>query len=359
MLSLIKEHIGGKVRINKGFVLWVVDNRKEIQTICIIIDKYPLLTSRKILQYNFFLYYFNKIACPPRTCLPGGVAEKVSLFPQLPRFLKNNQDYRTPPYMPDKVRHVRGGPNRLPDTPDESGVSGRPALAKVVPASRTCLTRQACPVAGSEKKPCRTFVKVRQGFFPAGYFLSPASPEKPDESGISGGAGLKNNLDYLGKVGQVIFKNRGSFRKSETFSETPPGRPELFSSLTPTRKDVESFNLVNHYLQNRDLKYDNQQKIIQAQIETLTSPASTALITEHLDGASMVGTDPRGAGLPDMPDKSGMSGRPYVPDKSGMSGRPYVPDKSGMSGRPYVPDKVRHVRDGRLTSYKMNDYFNV
>jgi cytochrome c oxidase subunit 1 len=61
MLSLIKEHVGGIVRFEKGYVLWVVNNRKEIKTICAIIDKYPLLTSRKILQYNFFLYYFNKI----------------------------------------------------------------------------------------------------------------------------------------------------------------------------------------------------------------------------------------------------------------------------------------------------------
>jgi cytochrome c oxidase subunit 1 len=55
MLLLIKEYVGGNVRIDlKGNeVLWVVNSKKDILKICNILDKYPLLTSKKQLQYAF------------------------------------------------------------------------------------------------------------------------------------------------------------------------------------------------------------------------------------------------------------------------------------------------------------------
>jgi cytochrome c oxidase subunit 1 len=61
MLKLIQAHIGGIVRINikAGTVLWVIDNVRDVKNICNIINQYPLLSSRKILQYNFLLEYLE------------------------------------------------------------------------------------------------------------------------------------------------------------------------------------------------------------------------------------------------------------------------------------------------------------
>lgn len=53
MLITIAKVIGGKVRIYKGYVLWVVDDRKEIESIIKIFDSYPPLTSKKICQLEF------------------------------------------------------------------------------------------------------------------------------------------------------------------------------------------------------------------------------------------------------------------------------------------------------------------
>jgi len=55
MLLLIKEYVGGNVKINlkQNTVLWVVNSKKDVLKIINILDKYPLLTSRKQLQYSF------------------------------------------------------------------------------------------------------------------------------------------------------------------------------------------------------------------------------------------------------------------------------------------------------------------
>ena len=55
MLLLIKKVIGGNVKLTKGdqFVLWVVNDKKEIIKIIKIFDKNPLLTSNKIAQLEF------------------------------------------------------------------------------------------------------------------------------------------------------------------------------------------------------------------------------------------------------------------------------------------------------------------
>jgi|GEM_PF-1818528 len=53
MLNQIKLVIGGKVRINKDFVLWVVDNKKEIINIIDIFVEYPPLTSRLICSLTW------------------------------------------------------------------------------------------------------------------------------------------------------------------------------------------------------------------------------------------------------------------------------------------------------------------
>lgn len=55
MLLLIKNVIGGNVNIlkDKSFVIWVVNNKKDIIRIINIFKEYPLLTSSKQAQLNF------------------------------------------------------------------------------------------------------------------------------------------------------------------------------------------------------------------------------------------------------------------------------------------------------------------
>ena len=53
MLELIKGEIGGRVRKDKEFVLWVVNNKKEVDNIIKILNKYPMITHRKRSQFSF------------------------------------------------------------------------------------------------------------------------------------------------------------------------------------------------------------------------------------------------------------------------------------------------------------------
>lgn len=55
MLILISNIIGGSVKIvdKNKWVIWVANDKKEIQNIIKIFDQYPLLTSRKICQLSF------------------------------------------------------------------------------------------------------------------------------------------------------------------------------------------------------------------------------------------------------------------------------------------------------------------
>ena len=70
LLNLIRKSIGGFVRIvsNDKFVIWVVNNKKDIRNIIKIFSVYPHLTSRLKAQYFFMLnclklnnvdWYFN------------------------------------------------------------------------------------------------------------------------------------------------------------------------------------------------------------------------------------------------------------------------------------------------------------
>lgn len=53
MLNLIKDKIGGTVSISKKYVTLLIVSKKDIKNVLSIIEKYPLLTSRKICQLNF------------------------------------------------------------------------------------------------------------------------------------------------------------------------------------------------------------------------------------------------------------------------------------------------------------------
>lgn len=65
MLKIIRNFIGGNVVISKytvetdrysDFILWKVDKIEDVRRIISIFDRYPLLTSGKLLQYRFMLY---------------------------------------------------------------------------------------------------------------------------------------------------------------------------------------------------------------------------------------------------------------------------------------------------------------
>lgn len=55
MLFKIKEIIGGTVRVNRDFVIWVENYKKGIQRLLKIFEFYPPLTSRLYCQLNFLL----------------------------------------------------------------------------------------------------------------------------------------------------------------------------------------------------------------------------------------------------------------------------------------------------------------
>jgi hypothetical protein len=62
MLNLIEKFIGGSVRIigiNK-FIIWVVNDKKKINNIIKIFNRYPPITSRLKAQLAFMLECFNK-----------------------------------------------------------------------------------------------------------------------------------------------------------------------------------------------------------------------------------------------------------------------------------------------------------
>jgi hypothetical protein len=54
MLNLIKTKLNiGSVSTNKKYVTLLISSRKDVNIVFNLINKYPLLTSRKICQYNF------------------------------------------------------------------------------------------------------------------------------------------------------------------------------------------------------------------------------------------------------------------------------------------------------------------
>lgn len=53
MLIKIAKVIGGTVRKSGNFVIWVVDDKKKVQELIKIFDKYPLLSSKKNCQLAF------------------------------------------------------------------------------------------------------------------------------------------------------------------------------------------------------------------------------------------------------------------------------------------------------------------
>lgn len=65
ILNNIKYHLGGNVKINKNFVLWVMNDIKDIINFIKLFEKYPLITLNKKLQLAFiksiyYIYKYNK-----------------------------------------------------------------------------------------------------------------------------------------------------------------------------------------------------------------------------------------------------------------------------------------------------------
>lgn len=59
MLILLSKNIGGYVRLQKEFVIWVENDKKRIIQILQIFDKYPPITSRLYCQQNFIKECLN------------------------------------------------------------------------------------------------------------------------------------------------------------------------------------------------------------------------------------------------------------------------------------------------------------
>lgn len=57
LLTLMKNNIGGKIITNKNYVTLLICSKNHILNLMNIFNKYPLLTSRKIIQWNFALNY--------------------------------------------------------------------------------------------------------------------------------------------------------------------------------------------------------------------------------------------------------------------------------------------------------------
>lgn len=55
MLHLLQNNIGGNVSKTKKYVTLLICSRKDISNVASILTRYPLLTSRKICQWNFAL----------------------------------------------------------------------------------------------------------------------------------------------------------------------------------------------------------------------------------------------------------------------------------------------------------------
>nr|QYC94312.1 hypothetical protein [Oedogonium sp. 1_circle_47180] len=66
MFNIIQKHLGGNVTIerNNNYVVWSAQSNHEIRKIFSILEKYPLLTSRKICQYNFALFCLANPSIP-------------------------------------------------------------------------------------------------------------------------------------------------------------------------------------------------------------------------------------------------------------------------------------------------------
>jgi hypothetical protein len=93
MLNLLQSHLGGSVSTNKKYVTLLISSKTDISFIFSLIEKYPLLTSRKICQYNFAL-----------DCVSGKIDPKY--FIQLRNDKYVNQKNlifnlsQLPPYLP-------------------------------------------------------------------------------------------------------------------------------------------------------------------------------------------------------------------------------------------------------------------
>jgi hypothetical protein len=61
MLNIISNVVCGRVAIERKdkYVTWIANKKKDVEYVFSLIDKYPLLTSRKICQYQFALFSFN------------------------------------------------------------------------------------------------------------------------------------------------------------------------------------------------------------------------------------------------------------------------------------------------------------
>lgn len=96
MLILIKNNICGCVNIERGdkYVTWTCTSKKDILIMLRILEKYPLLSSRKICQYNFIKIYINN---PNLDKYVYNRSRKYFLQKELCKLFKN--EFKIPDYF--------------------------------------------------------------------------------------------------------------------------------------------------------------------------------------------------------------------------------------------------------------------
>ena len=100
MLKQLTPSVGGYVKQEKNkegkpeFVKWVMDDKKAIQELIKIFERYPPLTTRLCLQLKFMLECFE------HKSVEKYLATRGSKYDEMPKIIEGRQEPKpTPPYF--------------------------------------------------------------------------------------------------------------------------------------------------------------------------------------------------------------------------------------------------------------------
>jgi hypothetical protein len=108
MLLSVRNVVGGKVLIERQekYVTWSATTQQEVNKILDILNKYPLLTSRKQCQLNFGLIWRNqKLSCgPTKESIPKKtytqfLLDRENKYTNVPKYVEENSKKKLPPYF--------------------------------------------------------------------------------------------------------------------------------------------------------------------------------------------------------------------------------------------------------------------
>jgi len=101
MLLLIKNAIGGNVIIERKdqYVTWSANSRNDITKILNILEKYPLLTSRKQCQLDFALKYITNYNSVRDTNLSDFLSDRKNKYANVEKYVFENSKKKIPHYF--------------------------------------------------------------------------------------------------------------------------------------------------------------------------------------------------------------------------------------------------------------------